>query len=194
MEITDQEIQQAWREYRWLIITWNLVSITGFIGFVVIGNFILKNYLGYTGKLATCNDTIDGDFGNLRILLKNRLVPKNNAPKLFKLFIHLDAIIYWWFRNHSWNYLNAEVPEWKGGEVEDFREIECTIPEIDMMEKDVYNPFTKASREDGILGINHYAYRLNGKVFVSYSEATEKREKQFGAGGNEWRCWIKPLF
>ncbi len=180
--ITDKEIQQAWREYKILIITWNLVSITGFLGFVVIANFILKNYLGYKGKLATCNSTKDGDFGADWWLKREGL-----KPSLWSAFL-------WWIRNHSESFLNAEVPEWNAGKVDEFRVIKCTMDKIDMMDKDVFNPFTKASKEDAIFGINHYAYRLNGKVFVSYSSATERKEKQFGAGGNEWRFWIKPIF
>lgn len=177
--ITDEEVKAAWKEYKWLIIRWNLVSITGFLSGVVIANFILKNYLGYKGKLATCNDTKDGDF----------------APAWFMPSYKRSLIttISWWFRNHSWNFLNAEVPEWEAGRVDEFRVIECTIDRIDMTDNDVFNPFTKANKNNAIFGINHYAYRLNGKVFVNYSKATESRETQLGAGGNEWRCWRKPL-
>ncbi len=178
--ITDKEIQASEAAFKWLIIRWNLVSVTGFLSGVVLCNFILKNYLGYKGKLATCNDTKDGDFGAAWFMPSF----KRNSLTAF----------CWWFRNHSWNFLNAEVPEWENGKVDEFRKIQCTLAEIDMMDNGVFNPFTKASKEEGIYGVNHYAYRLNGKVFFNYSEATEKREKQKGAGGNEWRYWKKPIF
>lgn len=178
--ITDKEIQDTERAFKWLIVRWFLVSLTGFLSGVVIANFILKNYLGYKGKLATCNDTKDGDFA-----------PDWFMPKYKRSLL---TTICWWFRNHSWNFLNAEVPEWEGGKVDEFRMIELTIDDIDMYDGNKYNRFTKASKEDAIFGINHYAYRLNGKVFVNYSKATEKREIQIGAGGNEWRCWRKPIF
>lgn len=178
--ITEEEIKNAWSSYKWLIIRWFLVSVTGLLSGVVIANFILKNYLGYKGKLATCNDTKDGDFA-----------PDWFMPKFKRSII---TTICWWFRNHSWNFLNAEVPEWDHGKVDEFKIIELTIEYESMKEDNRYNKFTKANKNKGIYGINHYAYRLNGKVFVNYSKATEKRETQLGAGGNEWRCWRKPIF
>lgn len=192
--ITDKEIKKAWIEYIIIHIEWVFIYLSGFFtGFVIICHF-LKHVCKVSFKFWLLNDTVDGDYGtDAFIRLINSKKDFRTLFGLFKLNKGLYSAFLWWWRNKAWNFYYLRKPYWNGGEVDELLVIECTIAKIDMMENDVYNPFTKASREDGILGINHYAYRLNGKVFVSYSEATEKGEKQFGSGGNEWRCWIKPI-
>ena len=86
MAIRLEEIQGFWKRFNKIILHWNAVSITGFLSGVVIANFILKNYLGYKGKLATCNDTKDGDYGAERWLKDKGL-----KPSLWSAFL-------WWFK------------------------------------------------------------------------------------------------
>jgi hypothetical protein len=132
-------------------------------------------------KFWLLNDTKDGDYGAQWWLLEKGL-----NPGLWSAFL-------WWWRNKAWNFYYLNRPLWYSGQVDEFRLLKCTIDESQMYSNGKYNRFTKASKENAVYGINYYAYRINGKVFCNKSSATPKREKQFGAGGNEWRCYIKPI-
>ncbi len=195
--ITDKEIQVAWLRYFCIHLQWVVIYLSGFFtGFVIICHF-LKHVCKLGFKFWLLNDTKDGDFGTAAFIRlinsKKGLSAFRTLFGLFKLKKGLYSAFLWWWRNKAWNFYYLRKPFWSGGAVEDLRVIKCTIPEIYMIQNGKYNAFTKANRKNRIFGINYYAYRLNGKVFVSYSKATEKIEKQFGAGGNEWRCWIKPI-
>ncbi len=195
--ITDKEIQKAWIEYVIIHIQWVFIYLSGFFSaFVIICHF-LKHVCKVRFKFWLLNDTKDGDYGTdawLRLInSKKGIKAFRTLFGLFELKKGLYSAFLWWWRNKAWNFYYLRKPYWNAGKVDEFRVLKCTMDKIDMMDKDVFNPFTKASKEDAIFGINHYAYRLNGKVFVSYSSATERKEKQFGAGGNEWRFWVKPI-
>lgn len=177
--ITDKEIQSFWLRFAGWHLLWFCIYVLGFFsGLVIIAHF-LKHVCNVKIKFWLLNDTPDGDFGAEWWLIKKKL-----KPGLISAFL-------WWWRNKAWNFYYLNKPEWNAGQVEEFVLLHLTVDDIDMYVGNKYNRFTKASKEEAIFGINYYAYRLNGKVFCNYSKATEKREKQFGAGGNEWRFLIK---
>jgi hypothetical protein len=182
--ITKEEIKQFWREYTILMIKWNLVSITGVLSTVVIWNFILKNYLGYKGKMATCNDTeptfIEGDFGANWWLEKKGLKPS------------IWSAILWWLRNHSWNYISRFNPVWKAGSVDknihgkdEFKTIKGTV------KQGKNGRFTRAHKKKKVYGTSYIAYRIDGKVYCQYSHANKFFQIQAGAGGERYRFNIK---
>ena len=166
--ITDKEITAFWIRFALREIVYFLVWFSGFISTAVIWAFILKHVFKVKIKFWLLNDTVDGDFGADWWLRREGL-----KPGLWSAF-------RWWWRNKAWNFYIRSVPEWNGGEVDDFWYL-----------KRVDGKFTKANKDKEIYGINYYCYRLNGKVFCNYSKATPSIEMQFGAGGNEWRNWIK---
>ena len=173
--ITDQEIKSFWDEYDAHMDRWFLVKFFGFISGLVIIAHILKHVFKVKTKFWLLNDTEDGDYGADWWLEREGL-----KPSLYSAF-------RWWWRNLAWNYLLLKTPYWDGGNAEEFRVLECTLNPIDMTD----GRWTKADKSEGIYGVNYYCYRIKGKVFCNYSKATENIEKQFGAGGNEFRQWIK---
>lgn len=173
--ITDQEIKDFWKDYDVHMDKWFLVWFFGFISTAVVWAHILKHVFKVKTEFWLLNDTEDGDYGADWWLKREGL--KTNLYSAFR----------WWWRNRAWNYFMFKVPEWDAGQADEFRVIKNTIKIEDMDE----GRWTKANMDKGIYGINYYCYRLNGKVFCNYSEATQKKEKQFGAGGNEYRQWIK---
>ena len=173
--ITDKEITVFWKDYDSHMDRWFLVWFFGFFSGLVIIAHILKHVLKVKTKFWLLNDTVDGDYGADWWLKREGL--KHSLYSAFR----------WWWRNRAWNYFILKVPEWNGGQADEFRVLECTM-KLDDMDQ---GRWTKASKKHRIYGINYYCYRLNGKVFCNYSEATPKIEKQFGAGGNEYRQWIK---
>jgi len=194
--ISDTEVDTSWSIYRNHMRMWFLVWFFGFISSAVLWAFILKHAFKVKWKMWLLNDTVDGDFGTdswiAAVNAKKGIKAFRTLFGLFKLKRGLYSAWLWWWRNHAWNYLMLTVPEWEGGSVDEFRQIELTIPYDQMFDsKGRYNRFTKASMSKEIYGINNYCYRLNGKVFCNYSEASPRKEKQRGAGGNEWRHWTK---
>jgi hypothetical protein len=183
--ITQEEIDQFWKEWRILMLRWNLVTLTGLLSGVVVCNFILKNYLGYKGKMATCNDTeptfIEGDFGANWWLKENNL-----KPGLWSAF-------RWFWRNHSWNFISRFNPPWKGGAVDinEFGEEEFLVIESTVKQTKEYGRWTRANKAAGIYGVNHIAYRINGRVMCQYSKATKTYQIQKGAGGRRYRMNVK---
>jgi len=173
--ITDKEIKAFWNDYDSHMDRWFLVWFFGFFSGAVIIAHILKHVFKVKTKFWLLNDTVDGDYGADWWLKREGL-----KPGLWSAF-------RWWWRNRAWNYFMLKVPEWNAGQADEFRVIECTIEVYDRID----GRWRKANKSAGIYGINYYCYRLNGKVFCNYSEATPKIEKQFGAGGNEYRQWIK---
>lgn len=173
--ITDKEIKSFWERFTIREDKYFLVWFFGFLSTAVIWAHILKHVFKVKTKFWLLNDTADGDYGADWWLEREGL-----NPSLYSAF-------RWWWRNKAWNYYVKSVPEWDGGNADDFRVIKRTISDEDMTD----GRWTKANKDEGIYGINYYCYRLNGKVFCNYSEASEKKEKQIGAGGNEWRHWIK---
>ena len=177
--ITDKEITAFWIRFALREIVYFLVWFSGFISGLVIISHIIKHVFKVKIKFWLLNDTVDGDYGADWWLKREGL-----KPGLWSAF-------RWWWRNKAWNFYTRTVPEWDAGRVDKFRVIELTISDIQMYEMGRYNRFKKANKSKGIYGINYYCYQLNGKVFCNYSEATPNKEKQFGAGGNEWRNWTK---
>jgi len=177
--ITDKEIEDFWKDFTIREDKYFLVWFFGFFTGSVIIAHILKHVFKVKTKFWLLNDTVDGDYGADWWLEREGL-----KPSLYSAF-------RWWWRNKAWNYYIKEVPEWDGGNADEFRVIKLTLSEYDMTYQGKYNRFTKANKNEGVYGINYYCYRLKGKVFCNYSEATENKEKQFGAGGNEYRQWIK---
>ncbi len=174
--ITDKEIQGYWNRYDLFIILWNLVSFFGVILiFPIPISYLLKYKFGVKG-LWLLNDTKDGDFGD----------PEELKKAGRKEGRTIGNFIWWWKRNHSWNFNRKFTPEWNGGDVKDFRIIMQILPTGS-------DKFTWCSK-DGVHGINYIAYRVNGKVEVRYSRAGENHEKQLGSGGNEYRFKIKNIF
>ena len=169
--ITDREITGFWIRFALREIVYLLVWVFGFFSGLVIISHILKHVFKVKMKFWLLNDTVDGDFGADWWLKREGL-----KPGLWSAF-------RWWWRNKAWNFYRLNVPEWNAGEVDYFWCIKNTI-EFD-------GKWIKANKDKGIYGINYYCYKLNGKVFCNYSEATPDIEMQFGAGGNEWRMWIK---
>jgi len=193
--ITDKQVETFWREDTFRNDTWFLVWFFGFISGLVIVAHIFKHVFKVKWKMWLMNDTVDGDYGT------DDFIDSVNNKKgwdafmtlfgLFKMHKGLYSAFWWWWRNKAWNFYTRTVPEWDAGRVDKFRVMKLTIPDIKMYDKGRYNRFKKANKSKGIYGINYYCYQLNGKVFCNYSEATPNKEKQFGAGGNEWRNWTK---
>ncbi len=172
MGITDKEIETYWNRYDWFIIRWNLVSFFGF-PFLPFA-YILKYKFNVKG-LWLLNDTVDGDFGSAKELKKaGRKVERT-----------LSNFIWWWFRNHSRNFVEKFKPEWNGGEVDEFRILVHDIPLG-------AHRFEWCSK-DGFHGKNYIAYRVNGKVECRFSEADNKMQRQMGSGGNEYRFRFKGI-
>lgn len=177
--ITDKEITRFWLKFALLHLLWFLVYSIGFFSGLVILCHFLKHQCNVKWKFWLLNDTVDGDYGADWWLEKKGL-----KPSLWSAFC-------WWWRNKAYNFYLLFAPQWNAGQVDEFRLLKLTIDDIDMYNGNRYNRFTKAVKEDAIYGINYYAYRINGVVYCNYSNATEKRDTQFGAGGNEWRFFIK---
>lgn len=185
--ITDAQIKKAKRHYNWLMIKWFSLSVFGIVSTLVIWQFIFKNILHVKGNYIFMNNTKDGDYGATWWLEEKGLTPG------------ILSAIRWWFRNHSWNYIRKHLPEWNGGQVDkdkygndEFLVIQLTIPKEQMYDDaGRYNRFTKANTSKNIYGINYYAYKINDKVFFNYSKANSLMEIQRGAGGNEFRWWLK---
>ena len=173
--ITDKEITAFWIRFALREVIYLLVWSIGFISTAVIWAFILKHVFKIKWKMWLLNDTVDGDFGADWWLRREGL-----KPGIWSAF-------RWWFRNKAWNFYRLDVPEWNGGEVDEFWVIKNTIEFSDRTD----GRFTKANIDKGIYGINYYCYKLNGKVFCNYSKASPSIEMQFGAGGQEYRNWIK---
>ena len=169
--ITDNEIQTYWIRFALREIVYFLVWVFGFFSGVVIIAHILKHVFKVRMKFWLLNDTVDGDFGADWWLKREGL-----KPSLWSAF-------RWWWRNKAWNFYRLNVPEWNAGKADEFWCIKNTI-KFD-------GKWIKANKDKGIYGINYYCYKLNGKVFCNYSKASPSIEMQFGAGGNEWRMWIK---
>ncbi|AVR43788.1 hypothetical protein C7S20_00040 [Christiangramia fulva] len=204
IRITDSEIKEYWTWYDKLILKWNLVSFFGFITTAVIWAFILKHVFKVKTKFWLLNDTKDGDWGDPKELAKKRLLLKENAPALFKWFIKLDGAIWWWLRNHSWNYISRYKPEWNGGSNEGFEIIKNTTPFSNeyiisrkgiFEQKGIYTWLTKHMKIEGELEV---AYIVNGKLECRYSKVWKDifgrwHQKQKGSGGQYYRCNRKPL-
>lgn len=178
--ITNKEIKKAWWKYAVLMLRWFMVSLTSVLSFVVIANFILKNYLGYKQEMATCNDTSDGDFGNKKWLKKKGL-----KPSVYSAFL-------WWLINHSWNYIRQFVPNWNGGEVDKnskgkdiFIAVKNTLTKITD-----YGRWTRASAKDGIFGTSYIVFKIEGVTYFQYSHANRYFTIQLG-GGSEYRFRFK---
>ena len=177
--ITDKEITAFWIRFVLREVIYFFVWSIGFISTAVIWAFILKHVFKVKWKIWLLNDTVDGDFGADWWLRREGL-----KPGLWSAF-------RWWWRNKAWNFYIRSVPKWNAGEVDEFRMIKLTILDEQMYQYAMYNRFTKANKEKEIYGINYYCYKLNGKVFCNYSKASPSIEMQFGAGGQEYRNWIK---
>lgn len=186
--ITDKEIKGFWKFYIWFLIRWNAVSLFAVCTVIVPpilliwgiywplvfllffpGALILKYQFGVKG-IWVLNDTKDGDFGDPAILKK---YGHQNKSKVFKF-------IWWFSRNHSWNFNRKFKPDWKAGEYVEMMIIEQDLP-------DGADDFTWCEQE-GIHGVNYVAYRVyaGGKVMCRYSRADKNGERQYGAGGNEY--------
>ena len=164
---------------------WFLVWLFGFLTGAVLVAYLLKHVFKVKWRMWLLNDTVDGDYGADWWLKREGLKPGVVSAWL------------WWWRNMAYNYLLLVLPDWNNGEVDDFLQINLIIPKKQMLdEKGRYNAFTKANKEKGIYGINHYCYLLNGKVYCNYSRTIKFLglviELQFGAGGNEYRFFVKP--
>jgi hypothetical protein len=119
------------------------------------------------------NYTTDGDNG------ADWWLKKKNLKKG-----RISTFIRWWLRNNAWNFKLLFKPEWDAGQVDVFLKITNTL----------INPkhrFTNADREDGIYGVHHIYYRINGKVYGRYSRANAKREFQIGVNGDRYKLIIK---
>ena len=169
--ITDKEKRLFWIGFALREVIYFLVWSIGFISTAVVWAFILKHVFKVERKMWLLNDTVDGDFGADWWLQREGL-----KPGLWSAF-------RWWWRNKAWNFYIRSVPEWNAGKVDEFWCIKNTI-RFD-------GKWIKANKSKGIYGINYYCYKLNGKVFCNYSKASQSIEMQFGAGGNEYRNWIK---
>jgi len=173
--ITDKEIQTYWNRYDWFIIKWDYIS---FFGFPLLPfAYILKYWFNAKG-LWLLNDTIDGDFGS-----KNEL--KKAGRKEGKT---LGNFLWWWFRNHSTNYNRKFIPEWDGGNAEEFTIISTSLTKDQILK----NRWTWCSK-NGMHGHHYIAARINGKIECRFSEATDKMQRQMGSGGNEYRFRFKGL-
>ncbi len=171
--ITDKEIQAYWNWYDWFIIRWNCVS---FFGFPLLPfAYALKYWFGLKG-LWLLNGTVDGDFGNSFELWE----AGRKEGRTFGNFW------WWWKRNHSWNFNRKFKPEWRDGEVQEFRILLHDMP----LGAHRFEWCTKA----GFHGKNYIAYRIKGKVECRYSAANDKFEKSMGSGGNEYRLRMKNLW
>jgi len=173
--ITEREITAFWIRFASREIVYFLVWFSGFISTAVIWAFILKHVFKVKIKFWLLNDTVDGDFGAGWWLRREGLTHG------------LWSAFRWWWRNKAWNFYIRSVPEWNAGKVDEFWVIKDTIKFSNRTD----GRFTKANIDKGIYGINYYCYKLNGKVFCNYSKATPSIEMQFGAGGQEYRNWIK---
>lgn len=173
MIITRKEKIGALARYCWLIFLWFLVWFFGFISGSVIVAHYLKHVLDVKMKFWLLNDTVDGDYGE-----EEWLDNKGYEPGLWSAFC-------WWWRNKAWNFLNRTKPHWAGGKADSFRTVKNTIVKL------VDGRWTKANKKHKIYGLNFFFFRLKGKVFFNFSYANKFIEVQFGAGGNEWRCWVK---
>ena len=149
-------------------------------GLVVPANFLLKYGMGTKG-LWFFNDTVDGDFGDPKILKE---YGHENKSKLFRF-------VWWWFRNHSWNFISEYNPPWNRGLAEDFRIIESTLIPLDATDHELR--WTWCERK-GVHGVHKIAARINGEVVCRYSEADAKKEKLFGAGGDRFKLKVRPVW
>lgn len=145
-----------------------------FTGLVILCHF-LKHVCNVKMKFWLLNDTVDGDYGE-----EEWLEDKGYEPGLWSAFC-------WWWRNKAWNFLNRTKPAFKSGEADEFDTVINTIPKYQRRD----GRWTKANKKHKIYGKNYFYFRLKGRVYFNCSSATKNVEKQFGAGGNEWRCWMK---
>jgi len=207
MEITDEELEEYWERFDIFVLTWNLVSgffistlvaIPLVIVLVLSGNTwgwylmpyalvvpinIILKYVFNVGGLWLFNDTKDGDTGDPEELKKANRLGKSK----------LSNIIWWWFRNHSWNYNRKFIPEWEDGEYQDFRVISSSLIHEGMLDSYIDKIRWTWCSKDGKHGHHYIAARINGKIECRYSEAGENLQRQMGSGGNEYRFRFKNL-
>lgn len=201
--ITDKEISKYWRDYDLFIILWFCISLwfvlsaISFLlslvflifdlynwfplflfGLVIPINILLKYGFGRKG-LWLFNDKENGegsgDFGDPVEIEKAGLQHKS------KLYI----VIWWWFRNHSWNFNRKFLPEWNHGQAEEFRVVKSNI--------NTGNRWEWCSK-DGVHGYHYIAARINGQIECRFSEAGPNYQRQMGSGGNEYRFRFKNLW
>lgn len=176
--ITNRAIRGAWWKYIGIHSDQLIVSMVGFLTTGVIWAHIAKHVFHSKFKFWWLNDTPDGDYGPSWFM--------EGFPR------GIITAFFWWLRNHSWNFYYTHIPEWKAGSVDringesQFRSIKRTITK-----ETEYGRFTKASKADGIYGTNYFAYQINGRTYFNYSYANKYITIQLGAGGNEYRFWIK---
>lgn len=165
--ITDKEITRFWNKWDLIIISWNLVSIFGFI-FLPLA-LILKYKFGVKG-IWLLNDTVDGDLGADWWLEERGY---KNSSKFVRF-------IMWWFRNHSWNYINKFVPTSNGSDPFEFR--------IIFDHRNIFHPVWLQDE-----GAFHVCYRgkEGGPIECRYSKVTKSWIRQFGAGGHRYKLHLK---
>lgn len=193
--ITDKEIKSFWNKWDMIIISWNIVSAFYLLSIVSIllipfvfiyelnmlllmypmvvpVCFLLKYVFGVKG-IWFFNDTVDGDFGSEGELRKAGYLDK---PKWFRF-------IWWWFRNHSWNYISRYNPPWNNGQAEEFRIISSTV----IPEDEPNHPLRWTwCGKNGVHGFHYIAARINGEVVCRYSRASKNNQVKIGAGGDRY--------
>lgn len=167
--ITDKEVKSFWNKWDLIIISWNLISIFGFI-FLPLA-LLLKYQFGVKG-IWLLNDTVDGDLGADWWLNERGY---RNSSKFIRF-------IMWWFRNHSWNYINLFKPTSNSAASQ--------VSEYRVFHDSRGTGNTEWLKEEGFFYIC-YRCKETGKVYCRYSKITEDWEKQFGAAGDRNKLHIK---
>jgi len=111
------------------------------------------------------NDSIDGDFGSPGELKKKGY---QNKSKWFRF-------IWWWIRNHSWNYIELFIPTSNGSDVFEHR--------IFFNSRNKFNP--EWLNEEGSFLVC-YRGKEGGPIECRYSKVTSRWERHFGAGGHRY--------
>lgn len=168
--ITDKEVKGFWNRFDLIIISWNVVSL---IGFVFLPIALLLKYVFKVKGIWLLNDSKDGDFGDPVVLEKYGYTDK---PKWFRF-------LWWWFRNHSWNYIEKFKPT-------------CNSSKSQVSEYRIFHDSrgtgnTEWLQENGLFYICYRCKETN-KVYCRYSKVTDKIIKQMGAGGDRYKLHLKP--
>lgn len=157
-----------------VIITWNLVSLIGFLSGAVIVAHILKHQFGVKG-LWLQNDSKDGDFP-----------PQWWLNKYDTGFKYLNAIL-WWFRNHSWNFINKFKQPSTSDNV-------IVIYPKGMTKKEYADKMEWSHRKGELYGTRYIKYIAEGKYCERFSHANKIFAFQTGSGGDRYKFLFTPIW
>lgn len=169
-----------------VLLSWFLISLIGFLSGAVIIAHILKHKFGVKG-LWLQNDTEDGDFGaDWWIRKVNNTRNRVNLWGLITVKKGLWSAFCWWFRNHSWNFIEL------------FSQPNTADREKVIVHYANYNlnrgHYLKwAHHKEGVYGWNFIKYTAEGIYCIRFSYANSWFTFQIGSGGDRYKCLMIPV-